>query len=59
MKCFICDRNLKDLKIDPRDGKIKPCSVCEEIIDENLADLRKADEDYFVYVDSSPEDIIL
>lgn len=34
MKCHICDEDLDDPTIDPRDGKFMPCSKClDEVYD--------------------------
>lgn len=38
MRCHICDTLMEDPKIDPRDGKYRPCSDCEEAIGEIILD---------------------
>lgn len=35
-QCYICGNAINELVIDGRDRKIKPCSVCLEISQENL-----------------------
>ncbi len=32
MKCAICDSNDDNITIDPRDGRFRPCFVCQGII---------------------------
>lgn len=38
--CYICDGGIDEPKIDPRDGKIRPCSVCEDVVQETLEGYR-------------------
>lgn len=32
MRCYICDSRDDNISIDPRDGKTRPCFVCQGII---------------------------
>lgn len=32
MRCWICDKEMGDPRLDTRDDKIKPCFECEAII---------------------------
>lgn len=41
MRCYICDTNLERTSIDPLTGKIKHCSACDEVIQENLMSLER------------------
>ena len=34
--CYICGTGMEDVKIDPRDMKTKPCTKCEQIIQETV-----------------------
>jgi hypothetical protein len=34
--CYICDKQVDEPKLDPRDMKTTPCSECEAIIQECL-----------------------
>ena len=34
--CYICGTGMQDVKIDPRDMKTKPCTKCEQIIQETV-----------------------
>ena len=54
--CYICDGPTGDPIIDPRDQQIKPCSVCEVVIQESLDELHSAldiDDDLcYTYIES-------
>lgn len=39
--CYICSKSMDSLVLDGRDNKTKPCSVCENVIQENLAMISK------------------
>jgi hypothetical protein len=39
--CYICDKGIDEVKIDPRDGKTRPCAECEAISQECLAEMDK------------------
>lgn len=48
--CYICDTPMEDVKLDPRDGKIRPCSHCENIVQELV---QEWDREYELpYIDS-------
>ena len=32
MRCNICDEQDDNISIDPRDGKFRPCFVCQGVI---------------------------
>lgn len=40
-RCYICDVELDEPKIDPRDGKARPCSDCEQAIDEAVQEFEE------------------
>lgn len=35
-RCYICDKGLDEVKLDPRDNKPTPCTECETAIQECL-----------------------
>lgn len=42
MLCYICQSvEIRDIQIDIRDKKIRHCSQCEEVIQQNLEDISK------------------
>jgi len=45
VKCFICDRELGLVRIDSRDGKARPCPICEEVIAETVDDYDREQRD--------------
>lgn len=47
MRCVCCDAFLDDPKTDPRDGSIRPCTTCEDVIDETVRGLDNEDEDLY------------
>ena len=38
MSCYICGRHIEQVRIDPRDMKIRPCLTCEGIISETAGE---------------------
>lgn len=42
-RCYICDVELDEPKIDHRDGKVRPCSDCEQVIDEAVQEFGEED----------------
>lgn len=57
MSCYICGNNIDEPRLDPRDMKTMPCSVCEQVIQDTIDSYPKEgeDEDYVAYID--PDDI--
>lgn len=43
-QCFIDDTYQDECIIDPRDGKLRHCSVCEAVIQDLRDDYEKADQ---------------
>lgn len=41
MRCYVCDVSLERTVTDPLTGKIKHCSACDEVIQENLMSLER------------------
>ena len=35
-QCYICSQELLSLDIDSRDNKLKPCHVCQAVIQSNI-----------------------
>ena len=36
MRCNICDSEDDSISIDPRDGRFRPCVVCQGVIQDSL-----------------------
>lgn len=43
--CYICQSIVSEVRLDPRDNKIRPCLTCEEVIREAVGDFTKDFED--------------
>ncbi len=43
--CYICQKGLDEVKLDPRDLKPTPCTECESIIQECLEEMGVKQED--------------
>lgn len=57
MRCYICDTPLEDPKFDRRDGKVRPCSSCEDVIDDALADFEVEDVEVQLELPFDEEDV--
>lgn len=42
--CYICDKGMDDVKLDPRDMKTRPCAECEAIVAELLEEFEAEQE---------------
>lgn len=49
--CYICDKNLTTVLMDGRDGKPRPCSECEEIIQECINE--QQEDAAYAYIESA------
>jgi hypothetical protein len=59
MSCYICDRQVDEPKLDPRDMKTAPCGTCEAAIQECLDGYPKVGEDpddFYAYIEPEVED---
>lgn len=45
MRCAICDCQDDNITIDPRDGRFRPCFVCQGVITEAIAERSEVEED--------------
>lgn len=55
MRCPCCDEILTEIKIDKRDNTVRPCPVCQQIIDETVHDFYKKDDPDAIIVDDDFE----
>ncbi len=39
--CYICGGPLIEVKVDPRDNKVRPCHHCEDVIQDSLDEMDK------------------
>jgi hypothetical protein len=53
--CYICGSPMEHPKLDPRDGKTRPCSHCEAVIHE-IVDEYDDDSGEYAYLDSDLDD---
>jgi cytidine deaminase len=45
MHCDICDRDHESVTFDASKREFTPCNVCQEVIDETLAEFEDQDEE--------------
>jgi hypothetical protein len=50
--CYICDKNMDEVRLDHRDLKPRPCTECETVIAELVQEYDDTDSN-FVYVEST------
>lgn len=57
MRCHICDNEMSKIVFDERDGKIKPCNGCLEVI--SVAEYERQMEELQQEIDSedAPTDV--
>lgn len=55
--CYICGTNIDKPQIDPRDNKLKPCSTCEQVVQDCLDKWEREGDDGYFYLDTSPDEI--
>lgn len=41
--CYICETRMDEIRLDPHDLKPRPCSECEQIIEESLQEFGDPD----------------
>lgn len=55
MNCYICDKNIDEIHVDP-DLRPAPCSECLGIIAETVAEMENEDDDADSDLDSGVAD---
>ena len=59
LRCYICNSDIQDPTIDPRDGRWRPCYVCEAAIDEYVGnDYDDDDDDPYEYYEDEDGDLL-
>lgn len=48
MRCHICDSQDDSISIDPRDGKYRPCSTCQNVIQDSLVSQEEEDAVFII-----------
>lgn len=55
--CYICGTYMKEVVLDKRDQKIKPCGMCEEVVKDTVESFSRNDysEDEWNFLYFNPE----